>query len=437
MKKPILILSTSLLVFFALVVTTHGAAIEIDQPIYSNPSACSGSYSLQYLDENIVASTTLMGTIETVNVRIKACENITSQNIQLALGSDTLTYADTASEIVTLAKDATLEIAFSFDYVIPAGKETEKWYIKIYPGSNVKVLGATTDAWVYGGVSSEASDFASTTLSDWYFYTTGNGAIYTNGSTPTSSATGTINITNPQEGQSVFEFDFFDTTYTVDTVQQYNILILSATSSAELSPTSTIAKGALTRVFEISTGTKSINVAKTFTMCTSEIDCDIAVGATWYSKAYLYDEDMYLVDASDVREYQVKYNFKNVNEPGDLPTKQEDYNLWERIIRFIVVPHDISLNYFKNTYTNIKGKFPFVLFYQYTTAIENAITNAEANTQNYDLAITLPPFGKINLLTSTTLEMALGSSTKAKIFDAIETTLWIGAGITAIAIIAL
>lgn len=103
----------------------------------------------------------------------------------------------------------------------------------------------------------------------------------------------------------------------------------------------------------------------------------------------------------------------------------------------IIVPHDWSTDTFKSAFTYFKGTFPFVLFYQYEESAQTAIASASSSQTNYDLNINVPPIGNIPILTSSTLEQGMGSTTKDRIFNAINTVLYIGTGITALAIIAL
>lgn len=109
----------------------------------------------------------------------------------------------------------------------------------------------------------------------------------------------------------------------------------------------------------------------------------------------------------------------------------------QKSAEFLLTPHDLSMSVFKGAFASFKTTFPFVLFYQYTDAVQSAITSAEGNSGNYDMVLSLPGHGSATLLTSSTLENAIGTENKDLVFTIIETVLWIGTGATLIAIIAI
>lgn len=107
------------------------------------------------------------------------------------------------------------------------------------------------------------------------------------------------------------------------------------------------------------------------------------------------------------------------------------------IITFIFVPHNFSLDFFRSSLSTFQSAFPFSLFFQYTTSIQNASETAGSDSSS-DLTFDFPaPWGSIKILSSSTLEQAFGLEAKNTIFDAIKTVIWIGAGLTAIITLAI
>jgi len=109
------------------------------------------------------------------------------------------------------------------------------------------------------------------------------------------------------------------------------------------------------------------------------------------------------------------------------------------VFNLLLTPHDTSLNAFKSAFTSFKTTFPFVLFFQYTTAIDTALDETIATTTDYKISFDFPePWGHIDVLTSSTLtDLTTSTVFEAKVFPAIRAVLWIGTGLTILGIIAL
>lgn len=116
----------------------------------------------------------------------------------------------------------------------------------------------------------------------------------------------------------------------------------------------------------------------------------------------------------------------------------------EWLVNAIVFPHKFSTNAFEQTWLSLKTTFPFVVFFQYTDAVRNAANLPEVPTV---FAMTIPPFGTINILSSSTLDQAFGTTTtdalfpnttmKQKIFNVQAAVMYIGTAVSALSIIML
>lgn len=99
------------------------------------------------------------------------------------------------------------------------------------------------------------------------------------------------------------------------------------------------------------------------------------------------------------------------------------------LANFLFVPTaDISV--ITQSIQQIKSSFPFGLVFNLADNTQNALDNASSSA-SHDLIFTLPaPFDiSVPLLTSTTLESAVGSTTKSTIFTTERSLIWIGAAI--------
>lgn len=112
------------------------------------------------------------------------------------------------------------------------------------------------------------------------------------------------------------------------------------------------------------------------------------------------------------------------------------------LVGLIILPHDYSLGLFQGTFSSFKTTFPFVVFFQYTDALRSAAGLAPVDET---LAMTIPPFGTIQLLSSSTLDQAFGASTtdilvphstmKEKIFAVQKAVMVIGTIMSAVGIL--
>lgn len=91
-----------------------------------------------------------------------------------------------------------------------------------------------------------------------------------------------------------------------------------------------------------------------------------------------------------------------------------------------------------NDLQNLKTLFPFGPVFSVIDSVSAAAATTESSTANYDIYATIPQIGlNAPLLTSTTLESAVGSSTKNTIFTFEKAIIWIGAGFKIVSFIAL
>jgi len=98
-----------------------------------------------------------------------------------------------------------------------------------------------------------------------------------------------------------------------------------------------------------------------------------------------------------------------------------------QIIGWLIVPPKNILNEFTSSWNSIKTVFPFNVIYETSeTTQEIANTEASSTTANtWSVSIKNTNF---TLLTSTTLESVMGSSTKAQVFEFLENFIWLGTG---------
>lgn len=97
------------------------------------------------------------------------------------------------------------------------------------------------------------------------------------------------------------------------------------------------------------------------------------------------------------------------------------------ILGFLVKPPDAVNTYLNDAFENLKHAFPFSIAFEVKDSIQNAVTNAPTTTTT--LAFTIPGHGTYTVLTPTTLDDTIGSSTKAQVFQVIKYVIWLGTGI--------
>lgn len=147
---------------------------------------------------------------------------------------------------------------------------------------------------------------------------------------------GDLSITLPRPESINAEFDFFTLNYTVSDPGEYQIVVVSATSSAAVYTTSTNAQFAQTR--EVADeGTRSTYAFRGGSVfCPDEVQCPADGTGTrshWYSRAYIYDDLGTLIGESDLVDYFVIFSFKNVPTAGTTTTlpfaSTTDWKLFE------------------------------------------------------------------------------------------------------------
>lgn len=105
------------------------------------------------------------------------------------------------------------------------------------------------------------------------------------------------------------------------------------------------------------------------------------------------------------------------------------------LANFFFQPNPQVIQSMNANFDHIKGSFPFSAFFN---VIDTAKANATTTSGNYDLYLTIPATGqKIPILTSTTLEMAIGSSSKAIVFTTEKNIIWLGTGIAMLSLLLL
>lgn len=90
-----------------------------------------------------------------------------------------------------------------------------------------------------------------------------------------------------------------------------------------------------------------------------------------------------------------------------------------------------AFNFIQQQWIQFRSIFPFSIVFGFASTTEDAIRNASTSNANYDLYVNTTLLGmpvRFPILTSTTLEFVVGSSTKATIFDIERKFLWLGAG---------
>lgn len=103
------------------------------------------------------------------------------------------------------------------------------------------------------------------------------------------------------------------------------------------------------------------------------------------------------------------------------------------ILKIMIVPPTIFKNYLIDSINAAKSAPPFGYIYQTVETVSSTITNANATSTTGEFSLTFPaPWNKITFYNTTTLDTALGSSTKNIVFDALKNLMWLGTGVSII-----
>lgn len=99
--------------------------------------------------------------------------------------------------------------------------------------------------------------------------------------------------------------------------------------------------------------------------------------------------------------------------------------------QFLFTPSDTSQAYINTAAENMKSVFPFNIFFSLKNSLSSAVETV-SSTVSYDLYMNWKGSGgssqQFPILTSSTLENAVGSSTKNMVFTGISSLLWLGLG---------
>lgn len=90
-----------------------------------------------------------------------------------------------------------------------------------------------------------------------------------------------------------------------------------------------------------------------------------------------------------------------------------------------------AFNFIQQQWIQFRSIFPFSIVFGFASTTEDAIRNASTSNANYDLYVNTTLLGlqvRFPILTSSTLEFVVGSTTKATIFDIERKFMWLGAG---------
>jgi len=105
------------------------------------------------------------------------------------------------------------------------------------------------------------------------------------------------------------------------------------------------------------------------------------------------------------------------------------------LLGMFISPLPFINNYMTATISRIQTVFPFSMVFSAQNVIENQLASSSSENAGTLSFNTNTPIGSITVLTSSTLENAIGSSTKNQVFDAIEFLIWLGAGVIIITLI--
>jgi len=96
---------------------------------------------------------------------------------------------------------------------------------------------------------------------------------------------------------------------------------------------------------------------------------------------------------------------------------------------WFVIPPDWSINYIKNSFSDLKTRFPFSLVYGFTDTIKSGVSTATSSAQtslSFDLTGSdLPYKFSSSILTPTTLNDTIGATSTTAIFTAERAVIWI------------
>lgn len=90
-----------------------------------------------------------------------------------------------------------------------------------------------------------------------------------------------------------------------------------------------------------------------------------------------------------------------------------------------------AFNFVTQQWMQFRSVFPFSIVFGFASTTEDAIRNASTSNANYDLYVNTTLLGmqvRFPILTSTTMEFVIGSSTTRTIFDIERKLLWLGTG---------
>lgn len=105
-------------------------------------------------------------------------------------------------------------------------------------------------------------------------------------------------------------------------------------------------------------------------------------------------------------------------------------------VGFFVEPHDSVTLYFTDSFQSLKTAFPFSLVYAYEKAVETAVSSTSTNTGlSFNYGVGTPYEFHGSVLSANMLENMLGSTSTQAIFTAETWAIWIGAGMTMLAMI--
>jgi len=105
-------------------------------------------------------------------------------------------------------------------------------------------------------------------------------------------------------------------------------------------------------------------------------------------------------------------------------------------IKFMIVPPDSLMNWFWATIDATKDSFPFNIINNVSESVELAenSTTTQAGI-SFDFSDITGKESTFTIVNSSTLETAVGGSTKNMVFDIMEYTIWIGTAYVIISMI--